>query len=141
MAITFTFQITKFSIPQKKKLHDWILLVSYLEQAIVVDIDYIFCDDEYLLKLNQHFLGHKTYTDILTFDFSVNKEIHAEIYISIDRIKENASQFQVSIEEELRRVMIHGVLHCLGYSDKTEKSKTVMRKKENKYLKIFSEMK
>src|SRR4030095_1393570 len=140
MPITFTKQVTKFSLP-KKKLIDWLLLVSYIEQKEIDDISYIFCDDDYLLKLNEKFLHHRTYTDILTFDYSDGEKINAEIYISTDRIKENAQKFKVSFDEELRRVILHGVLHCIGYTDKTKKLQSKMREKENEYLLLFSQLK
>ena len=98
-------------------------------------ITYIFCDDEYLKKLNVEFLGHDTYTDILTFSLSdKTKPVIAEIYISIDRVRENASIFQVSFEDELRRVMIHGLLHLCEYEDHTPSLKLEMRAREDYYL-------
>ena len=99
-------------------------------------ITYIFCDDEFLKSLNNEFLKHNTYTDILTFSLSDNgKPIIAEIYISVDRIRENASIYRVSFEEELERVMIHGCLHLCGYEDHTKDLKANMRARENYYLK------
>lgn len=141
MAITFYYQVPKFSLPQKKRIIDWILLVAFLERKEVDDIDYVFCDDEFLFQLNLHFLHHKTYTDIITFDYSTKRKIAAEIYISADRVKENALVYKTAFNEELRRVSIHGVLHCMGYSDKTKRGQLLMRKKENEYLELFSEMK
>jgi len=107
---------------------------------MVGDINYIFCSDSYLLKLNQEFLSHQTYTDIITFDYSVGKTISGEIYISLDRIKENANHFNVSPQEELLRVMIHGVLHLSGYRDKKRAEKSIMRKKEEACLSLWKNM-
>ena len=101
-------------------------------------INYIFCSDEYLLSINQEYLQHDTYTDIITFDLSNNKtEIVSDIYISIDRVKENAQKFNVDFDSEVKRVIIHGVLHLCGYKDKSTKDAVVMKGKENWALKKF----
>ena len=97
-------------------------------------INYIFCDDSYLLEKNQIFLKHNTLTDIITFDYSEKKVLNADIFISINRVKENAINFVVPFDSELRRVMIHGILHLIGYKDKTDKEKVQMREKEDFYL-------
>src|SRR5690606_18692821 len=100
------------------------------EEKKLEEICYIFCDDEYLLNLNEEFLQHDTYTDIITFDYSVGKILQGDIYISTERVKENSDEFNVSFEEELRRVIIHGVLHLCGYKDKTKEQSLLMRQKE-----------
>lgn len=101
----------------------------------IATIDFIFCDDEYLLKINQDFLGHDTYTDIITFDLSSSKKlITAEIYISVDRVKENAANLNLHWQTELVRVMFHGLLHLCGYSDKSSISIKEMRSREDKWL-------
>ena len=142
MPISFHSQVSKFTLKKKKKIIDWILLVAYLERTEVNEISYVFCDDEFMLKLNNDFLHHNYYTDIVTFDYSAgHKKIAAEIYISIERVLENSKLLKTNFEDELRRVMIHGVLHCIGYSDKHQKSQNRMRKKENEYLQIFSQIK
>ena len=97
-------------------------------------INYIFCDDSYLLEKNQIFLKHNTLTDIITFDYSEKKVLNADIFISINRVKENAINFVVPFDSELRRVMIHGILHLIGYKEKTDKEKVQMREKEDFYL-------
>ena len=99
------------------------------------EINYILCSDEYLYQINVDFLGHDTLTDIISFDYTVGKELHGDIYISIDRVKENALEFEVDFAVELHRVMFHGVLHYCGYKDKPESEKIVMRSKEDFYLK------
>jgi len=99
------------------------------------EINYILCSDEYLHQINVDFLSHDTLTDIISFDYTVGKELHGDIYISIDRVKENALEFEVDFTNELHRVMFHGVLHYCGYKDKTESEKSVMRSKEDFYLK------
>ena len=98
------------------------------------EINYIFCSDDYLHKINVEFLNHDTLTDIISFDYTVGKEVHGDIYISIDRVKDNASDFNTDFANELARVMIHGILHYCGYKDKTEKDAELMRSKEDYYL-------
>ena len=101
------------------------------------DISYVFCTDDELLEVNQKHLNHNTYTDIITFDYTESKTINSDIFISIDRITENAKKFEVTFEDELHRVMIHGILHLCGYKDKTKADADLMRKKENQALKLF----
>lgn len=115
-------------------------MVAHEEKKVIESVGYVFCNDEFLLALNKKFLSHKTLTDIITFDYSQKNKIVAEIYISIDRVKENAFLFKNSISEELNRVMIHGVLHCMGYGDKNEKDKKKMRSKEDYYLKLLNDL-
>ena len=101
------------------------------------EVSFIFCDDQYLLKLNQEYLDHDTYTDIISFDNSLGNALAGDIFISVDRVKENASDFGVEFEEELRRVLAHGILHFSGYKDKTEEQASLMRQKEDEKLKMF----
>ena len=126
-----------FSETEFEFVKDWVTKTIVSEGFKEGDLTFIFCDDEYLYKINLEFLNHDTLTDIITFDYTLGKEIHGEIYISIDRVKENASEFQVSFEEELHRVIIHGVLHLCGYKDKSEADESQMRSKENFYLQAF----
>lgn len=140
MPVSFHYQIAPFKLKNIRRINDWILLVCYLEKKEIEEIRYVFCDDEYLLQLNQTFLSHNTFTDILTFDYSTKKSIAAEIYISIERVKENAALLNNLFNQELLRVIIHGVLHCIGYGDKNSQLQKEMRQKENKYLKLFEEM-
>ncbi|KQM62860.1 rRNA maturation RNase YbeY [Chryseobacterium sp. Leaf201] len=113
---------------------------AWLEDIIISegkksgDINYIFCDDEYLLKVNQDYLQHDYYTDIITFDYVKGRTISGEIFVSLQRISDNASTLSKEYEEELRRVLAHGILHLCGYKDKTEEEETVMRSKEDFYL-------
>ena len=102
------------------------------------DITIVFCDDNYLHKINLEFLDHDTYTDIITFDYSVGNEIVSEIYISVDRVSENAKKYKQTFENEIHRVMVHGVLHLCGYKDKLAEDKQIMRDKENHYLSLLS---
>ena len=107
------------------------------EGVYIARIDYIFCSDEYLLQLNQRHLQHDTLTDIITFDLSERAGVVGEIYISVERVKENATIHKTSFENELQRVVYHGALHLCGYKDKTPSQKAAMRAKEDKYLKMF----
>lgn len=135
--ITFNYE-TEFILQDEDKLSIWILSVIKSEGFKEGEINYIFCDDDYLLKLNKEFLKHNTLTDIISFDYSIGKQIHGDIYISIDRVMENSNKFKVEFLVELRRVMIHGILHYCGYKDKSEFDIKQMREKENCYLDKYS---
>ncbi|WP_298417907.1 rRNA maturation RNase YbeY [uncultured Kordia sp.] len=134
--ISFHYE-TQFELPNEAQIEQWISNVIDSEDKREGDINYIFCDDEYLHKLNVEFLNHDTLTDIISFDNSVGNELHGDVFISIERIADNAADFNVSFEEELRRVMVHGVLHYCGYKDKTDDDQTEMTSKENEKLKMF----
>ena len=125
---------TDFKIEDTMALNRWISEVVLHENHELGELTYVFCDDEYLHKLNLQFLNHDTLTDIISFDNSLGKQIHGEVYISIERVKENASIYGVAFIEELHRVIIHGVLHFCGYQDKSEKQQEVMTGKENEAL-------
>lgn len=124
----------------KRKLSAYLdtLVDSYIEDKGKVALTYIFCSDEYLLDINKQFLNHDTYTDIITFDMTDEGEkLTGEIYISTERIRENAKQFNTSYEDELHRVIFHGALHLCGFKDKTEKDKKQMRQMEDQCLKAY----
>lgn len=140
MAISFHSLVPSFSLKQKNKLREWLWTIAYLEKRGIGSINYIFCDDDYLLNINKEFLKHKTLTDIITFDNSEGINLSGEIYISIDRVKENAANYAPSFNDELRRVMVHGVLHLCGYKDKSKIESSLMRKKENQALRYWNEM-
>ncbi len=131
--ISFNYE-TDFSLEDENGLSDWISKAIVSEKFKEGDINYIFCDDEYLHKLNVEFLHHDTLTDIISFDYSMGKIIQGDIYISIERVRDNAKDFNVFFYEELNRVMIHGVLHYCGYKDKSTQDAKEMRAKENHYL-------
>src|SRR5690625_2255739 len=122
---------TEFSFKNELKFKDWISSEISKRGFKEGDILYVFCSDEELLKINQEFLNHDTYTDIISFDYTMGKLISGEIYISIDRVRENAIAFDVSFDEELHRVMIHGILHYCGFTDATESDQQVMRNEED----------
>ncbi|WP_047095101.1 rRNA maturation RNase YbeY [Chryseobacterium lactis] len=121
----------------KKWLEDLILS----EGKKTGEINYIFCDDEYLLKINQDYLQHDYYTDIITFDYVKGKTISAEIFVSLQRISDNASTLSRDYEDELRRVLAHGILHLIGYKDKTEEEEKEMRRMEDLYLAKYRDLK
>jgi rRNA maturation RNase YbeY len=125
---------TDFNIEDTKALSHWISKIILHENHELGDLTYVFCDDAYLHKLNVQFLNHDTLTDIISFDNSLGKQIHGEIYISVERVRENAGTYQVAFLEELHRVIIHGVLHFCGYKDKTKKQQETMSRKENEAL-------
>jgi probable rRNA maturation factor len=118
----------------KKKILDFINEVSAEEYFSCGEINFIFCNDNYLLQINNEFLKHDFYTDIITFDYSRKKKISGDLYLSLERIEENAVIFGNSLLDEILRVMIHGVLHLMGYNDKTKNERKIMREKEDGYL-------
>lgn len=129
--------ISKVQLRNAKFLKHFLQELAKTEGRVIERVDYIFCTDEYLLSMNQQFLEHDTYTDIITFDLSETKLIEGEIYISIDRVRDNAKVHGESFSRELRRVMFHGVLHLVGYKDKTKSESRIMREKEEFYLRLF----
>ena len=134
--IVFNKEIA-FNFENSEELSAWISNAIIEEGFKEGEINYIFCTDKYLLDYNVKYLKHNTLTDIISFDYTMGKLISGDIFISIDRVIENAQSFNVPFEEELRRVMIHGVLHYCGYKDKTAADKKIMRTKENFYLQKF----
>lgn len=134
--INFNYE-TDFELFDEKAIGDWLSSVIVSEDKKEGDINYIFCDDDYLLEINQQYLDHDTLTDIISFDYSVGKELHGDIFVSVERVKENAVDFAVSFEDELLRVLSHGILHYCGYKDKSEADEVVMRQKEDEKIKMF----
>jgi rRNA maturation RNase YbeY len=134
-AINFFEEDTTFKPKQKAQLRQWIKDTVVAEGFKLKELNYIFCSDAYLLQVNQQYLDHDTYTDIVTFDNSeVEGDIVGDIFISIDRIRENGAQFKTGETNELHRVIIHGALHLLGYTDKSVVTKQKMTQKEDEYL-------
>ncbi|MDP2686885.1 MAG: rRNA maturation RNase YbeY [Aequorivita sp.] len=132
--IEFNFE-TDFELKNKSNLQKWISEIIISEGFELGEIVYIFCDDEYLHKLNMEFLNHDTLTDILSFDYRIGKQINGEIYISVERVADNSIDFETNFDDELHRVMIHGILHFCGYKDKSDTDEHAMRNKENESLK------
>lgn len=134
--INFNYE-TDFNLEAESEISQWISNVISSENKKEGEINYIFCDDDYLHKINVEHLGHDTLTDIISFDYCIGNEINGDVFISIERVNENAVDFNVSFDEELKRVMIHGVLHYCGYKDKTDEDEHLMRKKEDEKLAMF----
>ena len=135
--IQFNF-LEPISLADRTRLKRFIASLFKKEKKALAGLNYIFCSDEYLLEINRQFLHHDYYTDIITFDLSeANHPINAEIYISVDRVKENAAQFGDSVKRELHRVIFHGALHLCGYGDKTGREEKIMRGKEETYLTLY----
>lgn len=136
--INFIIEIEKFKITERRKKKRWLNDLIFQENYKLLELNYIFLNDEALLKINKEYLHHDTYTDIITFDNSEEKKsIEGDIFISVDRIRENALMFHVSFETEMIRVMAHGLLHLCGYLDKKKKDIENMREKENYYMEQY----
>lgn len=141
MSIIFSVEEISFNLKEKNKIKRWIKNIIENEGKKLGEISYIFCSDGYLLEINQKYLEHDTYTDIITFDYTENSGIiSGDIFVSVDRVGENAREFGVTFDEEMRRVLIHGVLHLLGYPDKKPNEEKKMRQKENEALLLFSKL-
>jgi probable rRNA maturation factor len=137
-AVNFFSQDVSFTLPNPRKTSNWIKKTLEAEKRSLAQLNFIFCSDEHLLGINIQYLKHNTYTDIITFDNSESpKTVEGDIFISIERVEENAKKLSVPFIEELRRVIIHGVLHLVGYSDKRESQIKQMRKKEDTYLSLW----
>ena len=134
--ISFNYE-TEFELPNEDQLSNWLSQVILSENKKEGDINYIFCDDDYLLNLNEQYLDHDTLTDIISFDYTVGNELHGDIFISIERVRENAQDFNVTFDEELKRVLAHGILHYCGFKDKSEEDEQLMRQKEDEKIKMF----
>ncbi|MCA6421324.1 MAG: rRNA maturation RNase YbeY [Flavobacterium sp.] len=134
--ISFNYEID-FNVENEIEYSSWISEVIISENKNEGEINFIFCDDDYLLELNQEYLRHDTLTDIISFDYSIGNELHGDVFISVERVRENADEFNVSFLEELKRVMAHGILHYCGYKDKNEKDEFIMRQKEEEKMAMF----
>ena len=134
--INFFQEEIRFKLPHPRITSRWIRVVAESEKSKLAFINFIFCSDKYLKRINLEYLAHDTFTDIITFDYGDSSEIQGDIFISIERVRENAQKFEVDFDNELHRVMVHGVLHLLGYADKTKAAKSLMRKKEDAYLSL-----
>ena len=134
--IDFNYE-TQFALENDEVISSWLSQVIISEDKKEGEINYIFCDDEYLLKINLEYLNHNTLTDIISFDYSLGNELNGDIFVSVERVRDNANDFKVSFEEELRRVLVHGLLHYCGYKDKTHSEEQTMRSKEDEKLAMF----
>lgn len=134
MSIKFYFEESNYNLKERTRLKNWISDTVHSESKKAGKITYIFTSDNYLLKINQQYLSHNYFTDIITFNYCENDIINGDIFISIDTVKNNSTRFDVTMVDELHRVMIHGILHLVGFNDQTNDEKAIMREKENYYL-------
>ena len=135
--ISFSSVDIAYNLKNKFKVKNWVKSILETEGKSAGDITYVFCNDEYLLGINEKYLKHDTLTDIITFDYSEKGKLSGDIFISIERVKENTGSFNTTLNQELGRVMAHGVLHLSGYKDKSPEDKKMMRSKEDFYLTSF----
>nr|WP_315170535.1 rRNA maturation RNase YbeY [uncultured Flavobacterium sp.] len=134
--IDFNYE-SEFTLDNELMYSDWLSRVIVSENKKEGEINYIFCDDDYLHNINVEYLNHDTLTDIISFDYSLGNELNGDIFISIERVQDNALDFNVPFGEELKRVMVHGILHYCGYKDKSDKDELLMRQKEDEKIKLF----
>ena len=134
--ISFNYE-TEFSLDNEEVIALWLSRVIASESKKEGEINYIFCDDEYLHKTNVEYLSHDTLTDVISFDYSVGNEINGDCFISVERVKDNAVDFNVTFDDEIKRVLAHGILHYCGYKDKTETDEAIMRQKEDDKIALF----
>jgi len=139
MSIQYFKEDVPFPKLKKRKSTNWIKDTIQTEGKRVGDISFIFCSDNYLLEVNKNYLDHDYFTDIITFDYVEGFLISGDIFISVDRVLDNSVEFKTTFENELNRILIHGVLHLLGYKDKDKKDKLLMTEKENIYLKLLKD--
>jgi probable rRNA maturation factor len=136
--ISFTPEGIDYTLKNKDQLILWISEVITAEDKELGELSYIFCSDEYLHKMNLEYLNHDTFTDIITFNYCEDDLISGDIFISMDRVEENAKEYGVTFNEELKRVIVHGVLHLVGYNDKSDQEQEEMTAKEDFYLSLYS---
>jgi len=134
--INFNYE-SDFTLDNEEAIANWLSAVISSENKKEGEINYIFCDDEYLHKINIEYLNHDTLTDIISFDYTVGNEISGDIFVSIERVLDNSKDFNTSFNDELKRVLVHGVLHYCGYKDKSDKDEALMRTKEDQKLEMF----
>ncbi|HKO76256.1 MAG TPA: rRNA maturation RNase YbeY [Flavobacterium sp.] len=134
--INFNYE-SEFILDNEEAIATWLSAVIVSEKKTEGEINYIFCDDEYLHKINVEYLNHDTLTDIISFDYTMGNEIGGDIFVSVERVLDNSKDYNTSFEDELKRVLVHGVLHYCGYKDKSEEDEALMRSKENEKLVMF----
>ena len=134
--ISFNYE-TDFTLPNESLYEEWISRIIDSEGFDVGEINYIFCDDEYLHKINVDYLDHDTLTDIISFDYTEGNLLQGDIFVSVERVRENASDFNVAFEDEIKRVLSHGILHYCGYKDKSPEDELLMRSKEDEKIQMF----
>ena len=138
--VRYYFEDIKFQYKSRRFNNAWLRSVAEIENCRLGDINIIFCSDPYLLNINLQYLGHDYYTDIITFDYSQKPVVSGDLFISVDSVRENAAFYDAAFEEELHRVIVHGLLHLIGYDDHSDEDIAVMRSKENSSLELRSQM-
>lgn len=138
MAITFSDNIEDFVLPDKARIINWLTAVITEHGMTVGSIAYFFCNDEFILEANRRYLNHDTYTDIITFDYVEGELVSGDIMISVDRVRDNSAKFGVSFDDEIHRVIVHGVLHLLGQGDKSDEEAKQMRRREEDALRLLA---
>lgn len=134
--INFNYE-TEFVLDNEEVFEEWLSAVILSENKKEGEISYIFCDDEYLHKINVEYLNHDTLTDIISFDYTVGNELNGDIFVSVERVRDNALDFNTSFDDELKRVLAHGILHYCGYKDKSDSEAELMRSKEDEKIAMF----
>lgn len=134
--INFNYE-SEFTLENEEAIATWLSAVITSENKTEGEINYIFCDDEYLHKINVEYLNHDTLTDIISFDYTMGNEIGGDIFVSVERVLDNSKDYNTSFDDELKRVLVHGVLHYCGYKDKSEDDEALMRSKEDEKLAMF----
>ncbi|MBW4358890.1 rRNA maturation RNase YbeY [Flavobacterium taihuense] len=134
--INFNYE-SEFTLENEEAIASWLSAVIVSENKTEGEINYIFCDDEYLHKINVEYLNHDTLTDIISFDYTMGNEIGGDVFVSVERVLDNSKDYNTSFDEELKRVLVHGVLHYCGYKDKSEADEVLMRSKEDEKLAMF----
>ncbi|WP_348824692.1 rRNA maturation RNase YbeY [Flavobacterium aestuarii] len=134
--INFNYE-SEFTLENEVAIATWLSSVIVSENKTEGEINYIFCDDEYLHKINLEYLNHDTLTDIISFDYTMGNEISGDIFVSVERVLDNSKDYDTSFEDELKRVLVHGVLHYCGYKDKSEEDEALMRNKEDEKIAMF----
>jgi rRNA maturation RNase YbeY len=141
MAVNFFTEDIPFNLPKKQKRKQWLKSIALSESFLITELNYIFCSDDYLHQMNVDYLNHDTYTDIITFDNSEEKsKIEGDVFISVDRVRENATKHNISEELELSRVISHGLFHLMGYKDKSKEEALKMRSKEEYAIELFGKL-
>jgi rRNA maturation RNase YbeY len=141
MAVNFFTEDIRFNLPKKQKRKQWLKSIALSESFLITELNYIFCSDDYLHQMNVDYLNHDTYTDIITFDNSEEKsKIEGDVFISVDRVRENATKHNISEELELSRVISHGLFHLMGYKDKSKEEALKMRSKEEYAIELFGKL-
>lgn len=137
MDITFDVEDINFVFEFEQLFQQWFQQIEQIEKIDIDTVSYIFCSDDYLLDINNEYLKHDYYTDVITFNYNEDDLLSGDVFISVDRVKENAVEYNVPFEIELARVVIHGLLHLVGYDDKTDDLRALMRDKENQYINLI----